>query len=149
MNQWWLILITQICFTWPWWANEIVLYSDQRGSCVSFSKLRSVKRTEIMLICISIYPTPAQRARDAIITSSLRQHDVADVVLTQWRRYLCAIIALCVCWVRTKKSLKSMSGKKTIKCVFHVVDIMVSKNQRPCWWPSSVKYLVGHIGHLF
>ena len=33
----------------------------------------------------------SQRAHDAIITSSLRQNDVADVILTWWRRYYCII----------------------------------------------------------
>ena len=40
----------------------------------------------------------SQRAHDAIITSSLRPNDVADVVLTQWRRYHCVITASCVRW---------------------------------------------------
>ena len=40
-----------------------------------------------------------QRAHNAIITSSLRPNDVANVVLTQWRRYHCVIIASCVRWV--------------------------------------------------
>ena len=51
--------------------------------------------------------TCTQRARDAIITSSLRQHDVADVVLTWWRRYLCVIIALCVRWGVWSPAMKS------------------------------------------
>ena len=33
-------------------------------------------------VIIVIYLKQSQRARDAIITSSLREHDVADVVLT-------------------------------------------------------------------
>ena len=43
-------------------------------------------------------PMAAQRAHDAIITSSLRPNDVDDVVLTLWRRYHCVIIAWCVRW---------------------------------------------------
>ena len=47
----------------------------------------------------------SQRAHDAIVTSSLRPNDVADVVLTQWRRYHCVIIAsilwLLIPWLLT------------------------------------------------
>ena len=40
------------------------------------------------------YPTDIWRNNGAMITSSLRQNDVGDVVWTQWRRYYCVVCPL-------------------------------------------------------
>ena len=61
-------------------------------------RIGALVRPLLKEMCMRFAPG-SQRAREAIITSSRRQHDVADVVLTSWRRYLCVIIALCVRWV--------------------------------------------------
>ena len=69
-------------------------------------------------INISMYLIPclykcSQPAHNAIITSSLRPNDVADVVWTQWRRYHCVIIASCVRWVPSPFSFYEWQRKIT------------------------------------
>ena len=67
----------------------------------------------------------SQRARDAIITSSLRQH---DVVLTLWRRFLCVIIALCVRW----------AGSGLISFSLLIIQMIVDK-----MWSKGFRYNPG------
>ena len=83
--------------------------------------------------CVSPFPTASQRAHDAIITSSLRPNDVADVVLTFWRRYHCVIIAWCVRWDPTHWLI----GKKT--CLTHIwCNIRLIWYQ--AWQMQSIRY---------
>ena len=48
----------------------------------------------LLLPPVRYHPTDTYSNNDAKITSSLRQHDVGDVVLTLWRRYYCVACSL-------------------------------------------------------
>ena len=79
-------------------------WSDQKIIGLSSGQRNIANSTSCKCFrCNLEIPVPyiyAQRARDAMITSSLRQHDVADVVKTLSLRHCCVMCPLEVCEIR-------------------------------------------------
>ena len=82
---------------WDLWIRSIAAIAERTPfSLTAWGSSPRHKTTSFRLARMRSIPNPTDTWRNngAMITSSLRQNDVGDVVWTQWRRYYCVVCPL-------------------------------------------------------